>query len=197
MSRVQQLLSKLADPDYGDDWSEACDALTKEASADWLPDLRTAFLAAPDFVMREALSTPIADFGGVTDLPMLLEGARLGEEEGHDNDSLNAAICDVVEAFPVESFALLEQLAKSDDPWLRKDAAWLLGFIDTKESFCILVHLIKDQAIEVARPAIFSIASLTSGDGRKAIKSLPFFFRLANRRDINLALKTALEDVRS
>ena len=190
MSRVQQLLSKIVDSD-ADDWSEACDALGNEATGAWLPELRAAFLSAPDYVLREALAEPLARFGGASELPLLLEGARKGEEEGHDNDSLNAAICDLVEAVPVESFALLETFAASEISRTRRDAAWLLGFVDTKESFSILARLIRDPDIEVAKAGIFSITGLASGDGRTAIKALPFFFRLSNRGVISRALMGA------
>jgi hypothetical protein len=190
MSRVQQLLSKIADSD-SDDWTDACDALGNEAVAAWLPELRAAFLSAPDYVMREALSGPLARFGGVRELPLLLEGARKGEQEGHDNDSLNAAICDLVETAPIESFTLLEAFAASEVSRIRRDAAWLLGFVDTKESFFILTRLIRDPDIEVAKAGIFSIAGLTSGDGRTAIKTLPFIFRLSNRGVVSQALMDA------
>lgn len=141
--------------------------------------------------MREALAEPLARFGGASELPLLLEGARKGEEEGHDNDSLNAAICDVVEAAPVESFALLEELAASEISRIRRDAAWLLGFVDTKESFSILTRLIHDPDAEVAKTGILAIAGLASGDGGTAIKALPFFFRLSNRAVISQALMDA------
>lgn len=189
MSRFQQILAKLDDNDDGDDWSKACDALMNEATEEWLPEIRAAFESAPDFVIREVLSAPLARLGGTEELLILLEGVRKGEEEGHDNDSLNGEILELVSEWPIESFAILQGLAASDVARHRGNAAWLLGCIDTKESFGILTRLIRDPDAAVVKSAIFSIAGQTAGDGRSAIKSLPFFFRLLNRGTIAQALR--------
>ena len=188
MNRLQQLLSQITDSDDENSWSEVYNAINREANPEWLPGLRAAFLDAPDYVLREMLAEPVARLGGVSELRLLLEGAQKGEEEGHDNDSLNAAICDLVELAPVESFTILKVLAVSEDSRARRNAAWLLGFVDTKESFAILSHLIRDPEAEVATTGILSIADLASGDGRSAIKALPFPFRFFHRRLIDRAL---------
>lgn len=190
MTRLQELLAKIADEDdVGDDRMAAFDQLNDEATVEWLPELRAAFAAAPDFVVREALAGPLARLGGAKDLPLLLEGARRGEKEGHDNDSLQAAICDVVEADQAESFALLAKAAASGSPQQRKDAAWLLGFIDTPESFRLLEQLLRDSDPAVGAAAVPTIAGMKSGDGLGAITSLPLPLRQAYRKLIEQAFR--------
>src|SRR4051812_21063103 len=109
-TRFQELFAGIAeDDDDTDEVYAAIQQLADEATADWLPELRAAFDAAPDFVVREVLAIPLARFGGVAELPLLLEGLRKGTEERHDNDGLQSAICDLVEADRAGSFVLLEK----------------------------------------------------------------------------------------
>ena len=98
------------------------------ASTEDVPRL-VALLADESFFVREAAAWPLSDLGRVELLPQLLAAYNRGLAEGHDNDGFSAALIDLVQSKPAASQAQLSAFMSSDDPELRKTAAWLLEFV--------------------------------------------------------------------
>jgi hypothetical protein len=66
---------------------------------------------------------------GMECFPRLLHAIHLGRLEGHDNDSLQAYIFELIDSAPLDARTRLLELAMSESDEERSDAAWLLGLV--------------------------------------------------------------------
>jgi len=96
--------------------------LQDEATVEDVPRLR-GLLEDPSFVVREAAGFPLAYLLGPECLRDLLLAQVKGEREGHDNDTLNAAIGEVLSLDETGSRAMLAALKRDPDPALAVAAA--------------------------------------------------------------------------
>jgi hypothetical protein len=103
--------------------------LQRQAGLEDVPRL-VALLEDPEFFVREAAAWPLSDLGVTSVLPQLLRAAVRGEREGLDNDGMNAALIDLVQAHPIEARTELAALAGGGDAELRDIAVWLAQFCD-------------------------------------------------------------------
>jgi len=115
--------------DYTDDQRAitAAQKLQQMATKDDVPRL-LSLLKDESFFVREAAAWPLSDLGVTTALPDLLEARERGFHEGHDNDGLNAALADMVEASPHSAELVLKEILTSGELHLREHALWLLEF---------------------------------------------------------------------
>ena len=105
--RLAELLNQLANTDDIDRSVAAISLLEAEAVPDWLPRLHEILATPGDPYMREGVAPAIIRLEGIRALPRLLAALRLGFAEGHDCDSLQAYVCDLVESEPDESSQML------------------------------------------------------------------------------------------
>jgi HEAT repeat protein len=162
-TRLDQLLEAVHDWEDVDRAVAASEALEAEATEEWLPRLREVLTTGRDCFVREAAAWPVARLDRLRSLPLLLTAQRLGTAERHDNDGLNTAIVEVVEADPVGAVPVLLQRATSESDADRQDAAWLLGFVHEHVSPEPLIKLSSDVERRVRSAALGSLASY-SGD---------------------------------
>jgi HEAT repeat protein len=85
------------------------------------------------FFVREAAGWPLSDLGATAALPDLLEALHRGFEDGHDNDSLSAALADLAEMHPEAAAVVLHQVLESSQFHLHEHAKWLLEFCEGQE----------------------------------------------------------------
>jgi HEAT repeat protein len=123
-----ELVAGLRDVSDVDRACHASETLHKVATLEDLPRLMELLKDADCFV-REAAAFPVADLGGPEALPELLEALQLGFDQGHDNDSFQAALTDLVYVHPFSAKEVLLTLAQAPDPKMRENANWLLDFL--------------------------------------------------------------------
>jgi HEAT repeat protein len=111
--------------------ASAAARLQKKASAPALPRL-VALLDDEDSFLREAAAWPISELAGLSYVRELLIAYQRGFDDGYDNDGFSTALIDLVEMNPSESKSILQHIAKDENPVLRQNAIWLLGFCSPK-----------------------------------------------------------------
>jgi HEAT repeats len=121
------LVQALRDTGSGERAINAASTLKSAASAEDIPRLK-ALLDDESFFVREAAAWPLSDLGCVDALPLLIRAQRCGYAEGYDNDGLNAALADLVCAYPAASRTILEEIATDSDEGTCETAIWLLEF---------------------------------------------------------------------
>ena len=82
------------------------------------------------FWLRELLMIPVLEVGGASYIVPVLDALRINDAEGHDSDSLGAALMDYVEMNPAECRPVLEPLRDEPDSKYVEDAVWLLEYCD-------------------------------------------------------------------
>ncbi len=105
----------------------AAETIHRTATGDDLPRLME-MLTDDDFFVRETAAWPISELVGPAALPELLVAFQRGFDEGHDNDGFQAVLADMVQLNETSARDVLTRLAKSDNPSIRENAAWLLEF---------------------------------------------------------------------
>ncbi|MES9902385.1 MAG: hypothetical protein ABW168_06835 [Sedimenticola sp.] len=83
-----------------------------------------------DFWVRELLSEPISDLGGIEFLPELFDALKKNEDEGHDNDGFCHNLTEIAWAENEACKKQLTELMKSDDSRYKENAKWLLEFCE-------------------------------------------------------------------
>jgi len=106
----------------------AATKLNGAASSSDVPRLM-ALLKDEDFFVREAAAWPISELVGSAALPELLAAYQRGFDQGHDNDGFTTALIELAEANKVVAKEALDRLVGADDPALKKNAEWLLEFV--------------------------------------------------------------------
>ncbi len=188
MNRLEELLEVLRNADDSELACVAAKSISEEAVPAWITRLKEILIDGEDFYVREAVADPVARLMGISALPVLLDAKKIGEAEHHDNDSLVAIICDLVEEFPVEAFNVLAGLAKSDDPADRENAAWLFDFVREDRSVAILKDLLRDRDSSVVAAAIRSLGGIGGSEAISAVRGLPFLTRFKHRQVIRSAI---------
>lgn len=112
-----------------------------------------------NYFFRECLGQTLAGLEGMAALPFLLELLRDGCAEGHDHDSLGAAIMDLVDTNKIEAAPLLKEMCLSTSTTERRDAAWLWGFAGDAVPVEPLLALARDECPQVRGAALGSLAS--------------------------------------
>jgi HEAT repeat protein len=159
MSRIEELYAQLQDLDDVDRTVDAIYLLESEATPDWLPTLHEWIARPGDFFLRESAAFAINRLEGAKCLCRLLEAMRLGTTEGHDNDTLDTIICDLVGSAPEEALPYLEELSHSSDPQDRCNAAWLLGYANRDSALPFLLALTGDPTPAVREVACGQLSS--------------------------------------
>lgn len=159
MTRLDEIYEQLQDVEDVDRAVEAISTLETEATPDWLPTLHEWLARRDDFFLREAAAPAVIRLEGMGCFPRLLHALHLGKREGHDNDSLQAFIFDLIESAPFDARARLLELAESEADEDRSDAAWLLGFVHQYISSDVLIGLSFDTSPDVRQSACGSLAS--------------------------------------
>ena len=103
MTRLDHIYERLQDVDNLDRAVEAISILEAEATADWLPTLHEWLARPDDFFLREAAVPAVIRLEGMECFPRLLHAMHLGRREGHDNDSLQAHIFELIESAPFDA----------------------------------------------------------------------------------------------
>lgn len=165
MTRLDDIYERLQDVDDVDRAVEAISILESEATAEWLPTLHEWLARPDDFFLREAAAPAIIRLEGMECFPRLLHAVHLGRREGHDNDSLQARIFELIESAPLDARTRLLELAISETDEDRSDAAWLLGFVHQHISSDVLIRLSSDKSPDVRQSACGSLASF-KGDAQ-------------------------------
>ena len=160
VDRLSQLLAQIDDTDNIDRSVEARDLLAAEVEIDWMPRLHQILETPGDFYIRESVAPAVIRLEGMTALPRLIVALRLGFAEGHDCDSLQADVTNLIESDPTAAIQVLLPMATSSDPKDRSDAAGLLGFVHANVHPDIFLRLAKDDFPEVRRAACGSLGSL-------------------------------------
>jgi len=113
----------------------AFDRLMAKVTKANLPTLISAIQSPRNnFWTRELLSEPICNLGGSDHLEVLFAAAKLGEEEGHDNDGFNTHLIGIASTEPAKCRAKLQELLARDDFKERDKAMWLLEFCEADNS---------------------------------------------------------------
>jgi len=121
-ARWQELEAAVRQVDDVDLIVTAAQQLQDEATHEDAPRLR-ALLEDASFVVREAAAFPLAYLLGPACLRDLLLAQIKGTRDGHDNDTLNAAIGEVLSLDEAGSRAMLAELKHDPDPALVAAAA--------------------------------------------------------------------------
>lgn len=140
---------------------DSVNALDEAADENWLPQLKKLLAEDQDIVVREAAAIPIIRLEGLNALPQLLYANHLGEEEGHDNDTLAGLIVDLVERDPAPAAPLLREWICDPLDWRRSMAAWLWGFAARSVTAELLLTALDDPSPGVRAAAAGSLASFT------------------------------------
>jgi len=106
---------------------DAAAALQSMASREDVPRL-LELLEDDDLVVRAAAAWPLSDLGVVEAIPAIVRAKHRGTDEGDDNDSLNAALADLVSMNAEAASPVVRALTESTDPRLRDTGEWLLEF---------------------------------------------------------------------
>lgn len=160
IERLYQLLDQVADTGNIDESVEAISLLEAEAVPDWLPLLHEALEIPDDSYFREGVAPAIIRLEGMAALPSLITALRLGLTEGHDCDSLQTHVTDLIESDPAAAIALLLPMTDSPDPADRADAAWLLDFVHEEVPPDLFIRLATDDSPRVRRQACGALGSL-------------------------------------
>ena len=145
---------------HGEDVDRACaaaEALDRAADESWLPRLHELLLGGADFFIREAAAAPVARLQGLRAVDALLRALWLGEDEGHDNDGLQALISDVVLADPAEAAPVLLGMLQDAFERRRASAAWLLGYASEAITPEPLLATLRDPSPDVRSAAAGSL----------------------------------------
>jgi hypothetical protein len=121
-ARWHELEAAVRQVDDVERYVEAARQLEDESTIEDVPRLR-GLLEDPSFAVREAAAFPLAYLLGPACLRDLLVAQIKGEREGHDNDTLNAAIGEVLSLDESGSSAVLSELKRDADPILVAAAA--------------------------------------------------------------------------
>ena len=113
----------------GGDVTPVFEFLDANAKAEDVPRLM-GLMNDEDIVVREVVSGPLGRLAGPADLPQLLAVLQRGIDEGHDCDSLQAALVEIAETHKVSAQQVLTVLTKSSDRATRENAEWLLEFCE-------------------------------------------------------------------
>ena len=123
----QELLAALRDIDDVDRAVNAAATLQASASAEDIPRL-ISLLSDSDFFVREAAAWPLSDLGCVDAIPDMVRAKHRGTDEGHDNDSLSAALVDLVSMNVASALPKVRTLIEDPDPRRQETGRWLLSF---------------------------------------------------------------------
>jgi HEAT repeat protein len=123
----EALLAALRDPTDMQGAVEAARTLQTHAASEDIPKL-VGLLGDESFFVREAAAWPLSDLGATSALPQLLEALHRGVHEGHDNDSLTAALADLAQTHPDAARDELNRVIAGGPPHLSEHAGWLLEF---------------------------------------------------------------------
>lgn len=127
--KVTDTLRLLESTDDIDAQYEAFQRLKSSVTAQDLPVLLQALKSnTSNFAVRELLAEPIIDLAGVKALPELMAAFRKNFEEGHDNDTFQALLIDLVEADREGARVALRTLAEQASKDELEDIDWLLEF---------------------------------------------------------------------
>ena len=125
-----ELTEALQDVRDADRAAAAAKFLHENAAAEDVPRLME-MLNDEDIVVREAAAWPLGELAGLAALPQLLAALQRGFDDGHDCDSLQAVLIEVVEADKAAARHILTGLIKSSDKATRENAQWLWEFCET------------------------------------------------------------------
>lgn len=164
MTRLDEIYERLHDVDNVDRAVEAISIMETEATEDWLPTLHEWLARLDDFFLREAIAPAVIRLEGISCLPRLLHAMHLGRREGHDCDSLQACIIELIESAPLDARTRLLDLAESAADEDRDNAAWLLGFVHQHITPKVLIRLASDKSPDVRQSACGSLASFKGDD---------------------------------
>jgi HEAT repeat protein len=123
----QDIVKALRDAGNSDRAVNAAAALQAGASEDDVPRL-IELLSDADFFVREAAAWPLSDLGRVDAIPALVRAMHLGTDEGHDNDSLCAALADLVSMNSAAALPNVHALVADADRRNQEAGSWLLEF---------------------------------------------------------------------
>jgi hypothetical protein len=121
----QDIVQGLRDTEDTDRALDAAAALKASAAVEDVPRL-IELLSADDFFVREAASWPLSDLGCVDAIPALVRAKHRGTDEGHDNDSLCAALADLVSMNPAAALPSVHALLADPDARNQEAGRWLL-----------------------------------------------------------------------
>lgn len=116
------------DGEYVDQTLAAYDTICRIATTSDVPRLLEFLSADVGFWLRELLMIPVLECGGSSYIIPTLKALRVNDAEGHDSDSLNAALMDYVEMHPDECRPILESLRDNGDSDFVEEAIWLLEY---------------------------------------------------------------------
>jgi hypothetical protein len=83
-----------------------------------------------DFWVRELLSEPISDLGGIDYLPELFDALQKNYDDGHDNDGFHHHLMEIALAESAKCKQKLLELMATDVFEHKEAAQWLLGFCE-------------------------------------------------------------------
>jgi HEAT repeat protein len=123
---LDALLRRVRD---GDESAPVLAFLHENASTEDVPGL-IGLLNDEDIVVREIVAEPLGRLASPAVLPQLLTVLQRGLDEGHDCDSLQAVLAEIVEADKAGARQVLKPLTTSSDKATRENAEWLLEFCE-------------------------------------------------------------------
>lgn len=137
---------------------EAAEDLGSLQDRSRLPKLYGLLKDTDDFFVRETVGIAIANMDGLKALPELLTAIHA---DGHDYDGLGSQLMSIVEENPTESVPLLLDMLNNGTSQMRRDAAWLLGFVSENITPEPLLNLLDSQDEKLRKSAVGSLGSFS------------------------------------
>ncbi len=141
-----------------EDVTRAITILNLSSTESHIPQLKT-LLQDDECFIRECAAEPYARLMGMKALPLLLQAQIRGNEDGCDNDTLDAIITDLVEHHKSEVASQLPEMLENDNSKTREQAAWLSGYVASEIEPICLLNALQDENPEVRMAAAGSLAS--------------------------------------
>lgn len=147
-----------------DDLFAAAERLSSTSDPARVPDLYALLREKGNFWLRELAAEPLANLEGVRALPALFEAQQLGRQEGHDNDTLNFIIVELLESQQQDAVRVLLYILSDRASSQRGQAVWGLSFLPKELSLGPLLQALKDYSPEVREEAARGLSSGTFAD---------------------------------
>jgi HEAT repeat protein len=154
----EQILADLSAEEDVERVVQAARLLDEVAHEAHLPDLYR-LIQDDDWYIREVASVPLSRLDGFRALPLLFQALTRGEQQGHDNDLLNAMVVEVLEAHREECAPLLLSMLDDPDPTIRANGAWALGWQLAAVALAPLIAALHDSDASVRGAAVGSLSS--------------------------------------
>ena len=162
---LDQLLDILRHSKVVDELVGAFEAVDRVAQPDDVPVLLDALREEDNFYLREAVAAPLIRLRGLAVLPELLLAHEMGLHEGHDNDTLDFMITELVEQQAQQAAPMLLAMLADGPAERRAEAAWLLGYARAATSAEPLIVAMRDRSAKVRSNAVGSLASFRDEPG--------------------------------